>query len=704
MLKTPHIGYAMDSKKVANKFQQCLRFSKNGMSRQWDNTRECWKFYSGDTMNYEDKVQFNTVAGAKKRAMVRFNKVMPYVDGVCGFMQQNRRNIKYIARSESSLKQQAYSKYMNAVSNYVRDQSGAAYLEGEQDLDMLVDGYGLVETDISYVQGNSTNCPNGEIIKARIDPMTSFWDTSAKRKNLMDSRWIGYWQDYALDDALALFPNSTEEDFQTADVRDNETYYYDPYGGRYDKISFNDSVEWASQTEKKVRVYNFQWFEYETFYQADNPVYTFQNPEAQAHALAQMTALQKEEGFGDMFAFDPKARILTFDTKTKSQLVAIFGKFITPVAFKRKIYYTAVVSGKHVFTWFKSVSQTNFSILAKTGTFDPIRKIWIGMVNNMMQPQIYYNKALTELMFTIASNSKGGVIVEKSAVEDIQEFEQKYASTTGVVVVEDGAIGKVMPKGQSIPTTGLEGIVTLSDTSIADASGVDKAFLGGGVEKVESGILYRRRIRQVISTIAKYFDSISLYQKTDGRNMLDFMRIWAENNDGMEFEVLEDDGSHSTALIAADKFMAEYGVVIQESMETAEDKQETAELISTIGDKVAATNPQAAQVIWARAINYLNIDSSDKKAIAEALRPSEPVDPNYVKQLEEQLKLLSSETNQADIKAKMARAEKDLASIEQIRADVELKAASTVKTLEEAQQKDVETSIMKSSPQPIVNI
>jgi hypothetical protein len=58
--------------------------------------------------------------------------------------------------------------------------------------------------------------------------------------------------------------------------------------------------------------------------------------------------------------------------------------------------------------------------------------------------------------------------------------------------------------------------------------------------------------------------------------------------------------------------MAEYGVVIQESMETAEDKQETAELISTIGDKVAPTNPQAAQVIWARAINYLNIDSADK--------------------------------------------------------------------------------------------
>lgn len=690
----------MDNKAVASKFKQSLAYSKKGLAKQWDNTKDCQTFYAGDTMSYEDKIQYATQRGQKKRATVRFNKVMPFVDAVCGFIQQNRRKIQYIARLDSSAAQQAYSRYMNAAADYVRDSTGAQYLEGEQDLDMLVCGYGGVETDISYVQGNSTTCPNGDVLKARLDPSCTFWDTASNRKNLQDKRWCGYWKDYSLVDALALFSGSNEEDFQTANELDRENYYYNPYGGRYDKMTLDETIEWASKEESKVRVYNFQWFEYESYYQADNPMLSFKSPEAQQNALMEMQKLVNQDGFGDMFDFDPQSPVLTFDDKTKRELQKIFGKFIKPVRFTRKCFYTAVISGSHVFTWFKSVSQHDFSILFKTGTFDPIRKIWIGMVNNMMQPQMYYNKSLTELMFTIASNSKGGVIVEKNAVEDLQEFEQKYASTTAVVVANEGAVsgGKIMPKGQSIPTTGLEGIITLSDASIADASGVDRSFLGGGVENVQSGILYRRRIRQVISSIAKYFDSISLYQKTDARVTLDFMRVWAENNNGTEFELTEEDGSYSTAIIAADKFMAEYGVTLTEVMETAEDKQEKAELISTIGDKVAQIKPDAALVIWARAINYLNLDGADKKAISEALQAQgQQVDPNYVKQLEDQLKLLSSETNMADVKRKLAGAEKDIAAIDEIKA-------RTAKTLEEAQRIGVETEITLQSPQPTVTI
>lgn len=684
----------MNNKDVSKKFKQCLKLSKSGLSKQWKNTKECQMFYSGDTMEYEDRIQYS-VGGAKKRAMVRFNKVMTYVDGVCGFMQQNRRKISYIARIESSLKQQAYSKYANAVADYVRDHTGAEYLEGEQDLDMLVNGYGAVETDLSYVQGNATTCPNGEIIKARLDPSTTFWDSSSKRKNIKDARWVGYWADYDLQEALDLFSGSKETDFEEANSTDaKEDYVYNPYGGRYDKISLAQNVEWASQEQNKVRVYNFQWYEVKSYWQANNPILTFQNPESKLRAMEQMQAIIQEDGYNDMFSFNPEADVLTMDLKTKNELVKIFGKYIKPVEFKRKCYYTAVLSGTHVFTWFKSISQAGFSIQFKTGTYDAINKIWIGMVNNMMQPQMYYNKALTELMFTISANSKGGVIVEKGTVEDIQEFEQKYASTTAAVVVEEGAIsgGKIMPKGQNIPTTGLDAIITLSDASIADASGVDKAFLGGGVERVQSGILYRRRIRQVISTIHKYFDSISDYQKTQARIDLDFIRVWAENNNGMEFELSEDDGTYSTQQISQDKFMAEYGITLNESMETSEDKQEKAEIISSIGDRLSQLDPTAAKVVYGVSLKYLNLDSEDRQKISEAMNPQQkPIDPAYVQQLEEQLKVLSSETNAADIKRKLAGAEKDLATIEQIKASV-------AKTLEEAQQKGIENDLMLSNP------
>jgi len=49
-----------------------------------------------------------------------------------------------------------------------------------------------------------------------------------------------------------------------------------------------------------------------------------------------------------------------------------------------------------------------YSIKFKTGTWNRNRKMWMGMVNPNDGATEYYNKALTELMFTIAANSKAG--------------------------------------------------------------------------------------------------------------------------------------------------------------------------------------------------------------------------------------------------------------------------------------------------------
>lgn len=702
-------------KQIASQFQRHLKAAKSGLSRQWDNTKYCQAFYAGDSMAYTDKLQYANPRGEKKRALIQFNRVMPFVDAVAGFMMQNRRQAKYVARVSFKPQQEAYSIHANAVAVYVRGKAHAPELESEQDLDMLVCGYGAVETDISYIIGNATSCPNGEILMQRLDPRNTFWDAVAKRTNLSDARFVGYWQDYNIEDALALFPDSKEAEFGDAvENDDTENYYYDPYGGRYDKVSYDNSLEWVDKEEHLVRVYNYQWFEYEKYYQADNPMYTMQNPEAKLLAAQQMQMVsdeyRAEEGFEDMFTFDPTEKVLTFDRKIKNQLVEIFGQYIQPVEFIRKRYYTAIISGKTVFRAFSSICQQDFSIQFKTGTYDATRKIWIGMVNNMAEPQLYYNKALTELMFTIASNSKGGVLVEKGAVEDIQEFEQKYASTTAVIETEEGAIsgGKIMPKGQNIPTTGLDNVLVLTDQSIADASGVDKSFLGSQENKQETGILFRRRIRQVVSTLGKYFNSITRYQDANARLMLDYIRVWSENNQGILVDLTNEEGGYDTQAITKEPFMCEYGVTIQEAPQTPEDKEETAEMISTIGDKVAAINPQSALKIYAVAVKSLNLDAEDKKQIIEAMTPQE-IDPQEYEMLKQQVQILSSETNQADVKNKLASAQKALASAELekarialVQADTHNKGANTVKALEEAQRTDADTIKIKAETAAII--
>ncbi len=696
----------LNKTKVATAFKKHKALSKKGLSAQYDNTRTCQEFYDGDFMSYEDRIGFIDQLGRRKRAMVQFNKVKKPVDTVAGFMMQNRRKARYVARLNNSTAQALFSRYSNSLADYIRDNCNADQIETQQNTDLLINGYGATDTDISYIQGNATTDPNGEILKARLDPLCVGWDPSAKQKNLMDARWAFYWDDYDLEDALSLFQGSDEEDFEKVSAKDgiDGSYQYNPYGGLFDKIRQQDSVEWADKQEDKVRVYNYQWFEYESFYRAANPLYTATTPEAAFRIQVELDIIAKEiedDSYGDMFTFDPRAKILTFDEKTKGALVKAFGKFIEPIGFKRKAFYTAVLSGDHVFSVFRSVCQQHFSIEFKTGSYSSSQKIWVGMVNPMMEPVKYYSKALTELMFTIASNSKGGVMVEADAVEDVADFEKKWAKTDAVIVVNSGSISgqKIQEKTKSALPTGLENIITLTDASINE-NGVDPAFMGSVDNKQETGILFKRKIRQIISSMAHYIDSETLYQKTDARLLLDFIRIYAENNDGSMFRITGEDGKDEYAMIAADKLSAEYDVTIQEAPQTPEDQMETADVLSNMADKLIAGGDIAtAKSIYAEGVMLLNIDGDVKSRLSKLLQPQEDqINPQEFAMLKEQVALLSSETNKADVMQKLSVAELNKQKIEESRAATKLKGASTVKTIEEAQKTDVETMRLRKEP------
>lgn len=674
--------------------------SRRGLSDQLNNTYACQAFYDGDAMQYREIVQFLDTSGKKNRAMVNFNKVQSNVDAVVGFMAQNRRQAKFVANVTDSQVADMYSRKMNALHDYHRDNTNADQIETDQDLDMMVCGYGAIETDLSYLVGNATTLPNGEIIKVRLDPRTVYWDAAATDKNLIKSRWVGYYDDYDLKDALELFQDSVEDDFEkVAAAEETDTgYVWNPYGGLYDKIKMEDSCEWSNKEENRVRVYNHQWFEYQTFYRAYNPLYLASDPvdamfiKARLDIIASQIKAEGPDGYetSDMFNFDPTAEEFTFDEKSKTKLVQEFGKLIEPVAFKRKCFYTAVISGKHVFTAFKSISQQGFSVKFKTGTYNATNKIWVGMVNSMMEPQKYYNKALTELMFTIAANSKGGVMVEEDAVESIADFESKWAKTDAVIKVNSGTLsgGKIQEKTKGAVPTGLENIIQLSDAAISSA-GVDPAFLGAMDREDQSGILYKRRIRQIISKMARYFDSITLYQKEDARLCAGLYPVWIENNIGATIMITGEDGSDEFIQVSKDMMVAEYAVTIQEAPQTPEDKQETAVLLGTMADKLAAVGNPAATAFYAESLQYMPIDGDVRNRLTESLQPQETVSMQQFQQLQAQLQELMSEQSQALLR-------KTLAEAALAESKIATEAANAADKLEQAANKGLENDLIRS--------
>lgn len=694
---------------IAKQFKKHMGEANRLLTKQFSNTKACQAFYAGDSMDYRDTVQFQTDAG-KKKAIVKINKVKPYVNAVAGFMAQNRRQSKYLARINAPQAQKLYSQYADAVAAYCRSNANADQVETQQDKDLLINGYGATETELTYGDGYATTEPNGEVVCGRLDPLCVKWDPHAKASNLLDARFTYTWKDYALSDAIDLFQDAEEEEFEDVTTDDEGDYKYNPRGGAYSAWK-ERGLDWVSEEEKRVRVYFYQWYEVEKYYRADNPIKSLTNTlaiESGMRVLESIAIQQEEEGENeDMFSFDPRADILIFNEKVKNQLVSQFGKFIQPYPARRKVFYKALVSGDHVFKAFKTISQQGFTIKFKTGDYDSKNKIWTGMVNSLMEPMAYYNKALTEVMFAIAASSKGGVMYERGSIEDIRKFERNYAKTDAAVEVTEGALtqGRIKPKREGYQPTGNEQILGIADQALADVSGVDRTFLGSSENKEETGILQRQRIKQVVSTLATYFDALTLYAKEHARLMLDLMRVYAENNQGALIRILGENGKNNFLKLNTDHFAAEYDIVIQEAPQGADEKAEQAKTIMAIGDRLIQTGDPAAKVMYAMAVKFLPLDDDDIQKITEALLPKDnQIDPAYVQQLEQQVKALMNENVQADVKKKLSDMMLNMAKIDQVTEQTKKTTAETAKTLEDARHTDIESELMLRSQNVNVTI
>lgn len=678
---------------LSTQFKKHLGLTKGKLAKQYGNTKKCQSFYGNDMMSYKDSVAYTDSIGRARKAMVKFNKVKPYVNSVKGFMAQNRRKPKYEARIQNSKAQELFSGYANALSDYVRGNANADQVETQQDGDMLINGYGAIETTLSYGEGYVSTDTDGEFLKGRLDPLAVGWDPFARATNLLDARWVYYCKEYGLEQALQLFKNSVESDFEeTKAPKQSADYVYFPNGGSYDKIAEleADGVEWADKAEKTVKVYFYQWYEIENFYKITNPIYSMNDPEMVqiADVWLQMFAKDQDDDF------NPRAEVLVVDAAGRDELKAYFEDLMGDAfEYRRKVFYSSVVSGKKVFTKFKSVSQQGFSIQFKTGDWDAAGGIWMGMVNSMMEPALYFNKALTELMFTIAANSKGGVIYEDGAIDDIDEFERGYSRTDGNVVVADGALSgnRIQPKAKPAVPTGLEGLIQLSGQALADVNGFDPTFMGSREFANDTALFQRQRIKQVMSTLACYFDAATLYQKMDARIALDLIRIFVQNNENMTIRVTGEEGKAMFLQLSQNQISAEYDINVGEAPLTQQDKAEQAAILNGMADKMLQVDPATAKVLYGMAIELMPLDFSLKERAKQVFEPAQKqADPAYVKQLEGLVQQLQAASSQANLALVAAEAQKSLATADKLKAEVLLTQAKTTDTLENARQTNIE--------------
>lgn len=667
---------------IIKQFKKHKGVSERGLADQFKNTEKCYQYFEA---NFFDTSKAN-------RKPVQIDKVSPYINAVNGFMIQNRPVIKYAARTQDEQAQEFYSKNANAVAKYVRKNARADQVDTQANKKTLMIGYSATETAMTYSEGYATTDPNGEIIMGDVTDDV-IWDPMARKTNLVDSRWAAYRKSYSLEDAKTLFSTNEDEDFQDA-PHDRETgYTFDPDIYPYDRYKMSEATEydWNNKSEKTVWVYFYQWYEVEDFYRAENPVYKLTNPVAIQAAMEFMDNLAIESEQDDsMFNFDPSAERLVFDSSTKAKLEEQFEDLLKTYKFQRKVFYTAVLSGDKVFTSYRSVSQQGFTIKFITGTWYQNSRMWVGMINPMMEPVLFFNKSLEALMYTIDANSKGGLLYEESATDNPVALEANYNKTDRSIMLNEGGLNKVREKRSPFQPTGYENVITLSDKAISDTMGFDLAAILS--QEGQNGVLHRQLVKQVKSTLAANFDSFESYREEHSRLLLDYMKVYAENNEGGIVRIIGEDNVAEFITLSKDAFFAEYDIDVQEAPESDEEKQEQAQILFSVGDKLAAIGDPSAKAFYAGGLKVMPLDTEQRREMLEALQPAE--DPR-VAALQQQVQQLTSEANQAQLRLINAQTALTQSTVDKNMADVQSKAAGITKTLEETNRITIENNLAR---------
>lgn len=653
-----------------------LKQSNRGLEEWRERAKECHAFYAGDTMHYKA-----FVGDARGRSLVTFNRVKPFVNAVAGFMIQMRREADYSAIHDNEAAQAKFSEYANAFKRYLRGRANADQKETSQDMEMLITGIGAVDTGISYLED-----PRGDMAMEKV-PFDEFgFDPYSREKNLMDARYVWRRRKMHLEDIEALYDvDADDQEVELSGAGDAGKAEFNPMGGVYNKIG---SMDTDVGDKDMANVYYYQWWEYDSYYVANNPIYGME-PNTATMLLQQMETLRNNRGNlsdkylrDDVFAFNPKSDQLTMTSQVYSDMQALFdlyGVKLEAEKYQRKCYYTAILSGRVVFQKFKSFTQRGFTLMFKTADWDEKNKCWFGMVHSLKEPAKYANKALTEIMWMIASTAKGGYLYEEGAVTNPQQFEAKVLKTDSSVEVAAGALaeGRIQPKSQPVNTTGNDAVLNTALNALPDVVGVNPEFMGNSDNRQVSALLESQRIRQVTATLAVYFDAIALYQKEHAEITLDIIRILAENGSGRRVRILGEQGSQEFAYLLEDYLVDGYEVEINEAPDSATQKQENAEMMLRFGERVAMTGGN----IWAMVARYLPIAETDKQELIKMLQPP-PAQPDpameQMKQLAVAEKQIDIERKTADVKYTQAKAGKEFAGMQQTNLENEYLATRPV--------------------------
>ncbi len=465
-----------------------------GMVRTWQAVaREAQRFYDGHQWEDYDRMMMEQ----SKRPVLTFNEIKKYVRSVCGLERLNRTDVRFTTRPlDSSVLEDAMGDLATEAVSAIDDLSEAHYERSLVVKDVVIKGMGFLELRVSFDEDLE-----GQILKERVDPMEMRWDTHSRRSGLVDSRWRARVRNMPREEFKKRWPGKADlVDAAAPDVGEWGIQKYEMVTPYYSVANqqANPQVGEINATKSTIPVIQFQ----EKF---EVPVYRIADPnspndllELSQSSYKQLIKEFKEEGL------PPPDAVRQTKTLYRQMYVAHGIELEEPV----------VLPGNY------------FSLLCMTGEWDEEKKVWVGIVPDMIDPQKTKNKALSTALHFYLTNAKGGVMFETGAFVNETRAKDEWSSPNPWIALNEGGLKKVEQRKPTEMPSSLQAFFQIGTQGIGDVAGLSQELLGVGQSEM-SNPTQRSRLAGSLAILGWFFDEINRFRKEESRTTLEFVKEFA---------------------------------------------------------------------------------------------------------------------------------------------------------------------------------
>jgi hypothetical protein len=597
-----------DQEALFRKLKSWFLFDFERQAEWREAAREDFAFTSGDQLSEADKQTLRDM----NRPIVIMNRVEPIIDSVSGSEVANRQEVQFIPRQQGDV---TVNEVLTSAAKWFRDQCDAEDEESDAFREMVVCGMGWTETRLDYEDD-----PDGAPKIERRDPLEMVWDSTAKKRNLVDMRRLFHvCRNIPIDEARALCPN---DDFEDADYNAAWVDSKDSEEAHHNNGTFYDKDDGSGESvDKTVTMVRAQWWERVPVWRVMDPT----NPD-------NILSLDKDE-------FDALSR--------KLELVGGVLRFARQT---RKVFKQAYL-GAILLEIGEAPCKDHFSFKCMTGKRDRNHNTWYGLVRAMKDPARWSNKWMSQTMHIMNTSAKGGIMAERGGFfENDLEGEESYARQDQVTYLKAGALSGANPKfaqkpQAAFPQSTFE-LMNFAITSLRDVSGVNVEILGMQSAASQAARLDLQRKQSAMTILQPLFDSLRRYRKEQGRLLLYLIENYL--SDGRLIKIVGQDQAQYVPLVRQPG-VSTYDVIVDESPTSPNQKEATWAMLQQILPVVGKMLPPAT---WMALLKYSPLPTSAQQDISQSIAQSQATptpDPEAAKVA-------------AELQAQNARAQADIAN------------------------------------------